>query len=197
MIATETVDQKARLLENKVAQNTALIEQLREERETLTSDHASLQRLYQEASAQVTRLRKELSKSQNVHDEHRHQLDSRVQDIEDLRRELSSHAQELERIQNEKHQVETERSEIAHTVALLEEDLQRVRNDAEALGKLLKELQLERAKSEAKYREDQLKAERVQKQLSTQIRLANDQAELQRTKAKKAIADLQGHVCKP
>ncbi|KIJ55564.1 hypothetical protein M422DRAFT_151101 [Sphaerobolus stellatus SS14] len=193
---TTTVDQKARLLEIKLAENNETIEYLRGEREAQSANHTKLQRQFQEASAQVNRLRQELATSQGVHDAHRHQLDLRVTEIDDLRNELSAQGRELERVQLEKDQANAERSEIVRTIASLESDLKRVRRDAEALGKDLKELKTERDKAEAKYREDQFKSERVQKQLATQIRLANEQADIQRAKAKKAIADWQSHVCK-
>jgi uncharacterized coiled-coil protein SlyX len=45
-----TAEQKARRLEAKVAENQAAIEQLREERSLLASNHRDLQRRYAEAS---------------------------------------------------------------------------------------------------------------------------------------------------
>lgn len=49
-VANATVDQKARLLEQKVAENMATIEQLRQERSMLIADHKALQKRYTEAS---------------------------------------------------------------------------------------------------------------------------------------------------
>ena len=75
--ATASLDQRARLLrvEAKVSENQEVIGSLRNERESLAADHDTLQRHYVEASAQVNRLRKELSASQLSQDERRHQLD--------------------------------------------------------------------------------------------------------------------------
>ena len=49
-VANATVDQKARLLEQKVAENMSTINQLRQERTMLLSDHKALQKRYSEAT---------------------------------------------------------------------------------------------------------------------------------------------------
>ncbi|KAF8586444.1 hypothetical protein K439DRAFT_1631700 [Ramaria rubella] len=193
--ATATVDQKARLLEAKVVENQDVIQHLRDERESLAADQAALQRRYVEASAQIKRLRQELSTSQTSHDEHRHQLDLRVNEIEELRRELSQQARALEKIESEKDQAQMDRNLIVRTVTSLESDLKRIRGDAEVLGQDLKELKLERDRSETRHRDELGKADRAQKQVCAQLRLANEQLEAQRDKTRKAIAEFEGHVC--
>lgn len=193
--ATETVDQRARLLEAKVAENHDVMENLRNEREFLAAGHATLQRRYAEASAQVNRLRQEFSASQLSHEERRHQLDLRVNEIEDLRRELSEQAHELERIESEKNQARADRSGIIRSVTSLESDLKRIRSEAEVLGRDLKGLKMERDKSETRHRDELSKADRAQKQLSAQLRLAKEQLESQREKTKMAIAQWNDHVC--
>ena len=163
----------------------------------MTADHDTLQRCYVEASAQVNRLRKELSASQLSHDERRHQLDLRVNEIEDLRREVSEQARELERIESERNQARADRIGIVRSVTSLESDLQRVISDAETLGRDLKDLKIERDRSETRHRDEMAMADRAQRQLSSQLRLANEQLESQREKTKKAIAEWDGHVCQP
>ena len=192
---TETVDQRARLLEAKVSGNKHVIENLRHERESLAVDYAALQRRYVEASAEVNRLRQEVSASQLSHDERRHQLDLRVNEIGDLRRELSEQARELKKAESEKNQARADRSGIIRSVASLEATLKRVRSDAEVLGKDLKDLKVERDRSETRHNDDLSKADRAQKQLSAQLRLANEQLESQREKTKTAIAQWNDHVC--
>lgn len=49
-LANANVEQKARLLENKVAENAETIEQLRRERSLLVSDHKKLQKQFTEVS---------------------------------------------------------------------------------------------------------------------------------------------------
>lgn len=49
-LVTANAEQKARLLESKVAENQGTIEQLRQERSMLAADHKALQRRYTEAS---------------------------------------------------------------------------------------------------------------------------------------------------
>ncbi|KAF8527286.1 hypothetical protein JB92DRAFT_2698552 [Gautieria morchelliformis] len=193
--ATEGVDQKARLLESKVLENQDVIENLRNERDSLAADQATLQRRYVEASAQVNRLRQELSTSQSSHEERCHQLDLRVNEIEDLRRELSEQARELERVESEKNQARADRSGIVRSVASLELDLKRVRSDAEVLGRDLRDLRTERDRSETRHRDELGKADRAQKQVCAQLRLANEQLEVQREKTRKAIAEVDNHVC--
>lgn len=190
------VDSKARHLQVRVAENYKTIELLRSERETLMADHASLQQHHQDISSRLNRLRQQFSASHATHQERTHQLDLKVNEIEDLRRELTERNRVVEKITSEKNQAHAERSDILRTVARLQGDLKRVRRDAEMLGKDLKELRSERDKMENKHRDELNQAERVQKQLSAQIRLANEQLEVHRIKAKKALADLHSHVCK-
>ena len=172
-----------------------MIEQLRDERESLIADHAALQRRYAEAESHVNRLRQELSTSQTSHDERRHQLDLRVKEIEGLRYELSQQVHELEGVESEKNKVRADRSGIVRTVASLESDLKRIRSDAESLGRDLGNLKTERDTAETKRREELEMADRAQKQLYAQFRLVNEQLETQREKTKRAIADLENHVC--
>lgn len=193
--ATATVDQRARFLEAKVSENQEIIESLRNERESLVAEHDTLQRRYVEASAQVDRLRQKLSASQSSHDERRHQLDLRVNEIESLRREISEQARELEKMESEKNQARADQSGIVRSVTSLELDLKRVISDAEALGRDLKDLKTERDVSETRHRNELDKANRAQKQLCAQLRLANEQLEAQREKTKKALADRDNHVC--
>jgi hypothetical protein len=77
----------------------------------------------------------------------------------------------------------------------LESDLRRVRKDAEAFGRDLKLLRSEKEKLEVKQKEETTKAERVKKQLQTQLRLLNEQLDDQRTKTLQARAELKSHVC--
>lgn len=159
-------------------------------------DHTALQKRHQKISSQLDGLRQQLSASQATHEEHTHQLDLKVHEIEDLRRELTEKARVVEKVTMEKDQANADRSDILRTVARLQSDLKRVRRDAEVLGKDLKELRNERDKAEAKHRDELNQAEKVQKQLSAQMRVANEQLEMHRVKAKKASAELQNHVCK-
>ncbi|GJJ11416.1 hypothetical protein Clacol_005649 [Clathrus columnatus] len=194
--AMATADHKARQLQAKVGENHKTIEILRGEREVLITDHASLQKRHQEVSSKLNALRQRLSTSQTAHEEHRHQLDLKVNEIEDLRRELAEKDRVVEKITTEKNQAHADRSDILRTVARLQGDLKRVRRDAETLGKDLKELRNERDKVENRHRAELNQAEKVQKQLSAQIRLANEQLGAHRLKAKKAVAELQSHICK-
>ena len=50
LTANSNVEQKARLLESKVAENAETIEQLRRERSLLVADHKKLQKQFAEAS---------------------------------------------------------------------------------------------------------------------------------------------------
>jgi chromosome segregation ATPase len=119
-----------------------------------------------------------------------------VNEIEDLRRELSDQARELERVESEKNHARADRSGIVRSVASLELDLKRVRNDAEVLGRDLRDLRTERDRSETRHRDELGKADRGHKQLCAQLRLANEQLEVQREKTRKAVAEVNHHVYK-
>jgi chromosome segregation ATPase len=97
----------------------------------------------------------------------------------------------------EKDRISAEKSDVARTVAVLEADLKRVKKGAEAFGRDLKLLRVEKEKQETKHKEELSRLERSKKQAQTQIRLLNDQLENQREKTSRARDDLKNHVCAP
>lgn len=149
------------------------------------------QTLFQHAN----RLLESEAASRKTHDDHRHQLDLHLSEIEDLRKALSERSGQLHRIEAEKNRIATERSDVAQTVATLEADLRRVRENAEAFGRDLKELRVEKERLERKHQEEQSKADRTKKQTQTQIRLLTEQLEGQRAKTIRAREELENHVC--
>lgn len=189
------IDQKARLLEQKVAENAATIEQLRQERSLLVADHKNLQKRYTEASKHVNKLRDNCVAGQTSHDNRRHQLDLQVLEIEDLRRALSQRDDELQRVEEEKKQMASEKDDVARTVAALEADLRRVKRDAEAFGRDLKSLRAQKDKLEAERKEAIGKAERAQKQAQSQIRLLKEELMSQKEKARAGEERWRSHVC--
>jgi len=188
------VEQKARLLEVRVAENTDTIEQLRQERALLVSDHKELQQRFS-VLKRASKLRDEHAASQTSHNTRRYQLDLRLVEIDDLRRALSNQADELQRSEEERNRIASQKSDVARTVALLESDLKRVRRDAETFGRDLQHLRAEKERWDAKQTDEALKAERARKQSQAQIRLLNEQLDGQREKAKQAKEDLRNHVC--
>lgn len=81
------------------------------------------------------------------------------------------------------------------TIAALEADLRRVKRDAEAFGRDLRQLRAQKDKLEAERKDESAKAERAQKQAQTQIRLLKDEAQEQREKTKAVQVQWQSHVC--
>lgn len=88
-----------------------------------------------------------------------------------------------------------EKGDLARAVSTLEADLRRVRRDAEAFGKSLRELRSQKDRLEAERRDESAKAERAQKQTQTQIRLLKEEAKEQREKAKAVQEEWRKHVC--
>ncbi|KAE9397790.1 hypothetical protein BT96DRAFT_883573 [Gymnopus androsaceus JB14] len=189
------IEQRARLLEIKVAENAETMEQLREERALLATDYKNLQQRYSEISEHANRLLEKEAASRTTHDKHCHQLNLHLGEIEDLRKALSDRSGQLHRVEAEKNRIATERSDVAQTVAALEADLKRVRENAEAFGRDLKDLRAEKERLEKKHQEEQSKAERTKKQTQTQIRLLTEQLDGQRAKTTRAREELENHVC--
>ena len=80
-------------------------------------------------------------------------------------------------------------------MASLEADLKRVRRDAEAFGQDLKLLRMENDKLKTKNKDEISKAERSKKEAQTQIRLLNEQLEMQEEKVLKAQGDIKNYIC--
>ncbi|KAF9006188.1 hypothetical protein BDQ17DRAFT_1389747 [Cyathus striatus] len=188
-------EQKARLLETRVTENIDTIEQLRQERSFLVSEHKQLQQKYLQVSESANKLRDELATHSTSHDNHRHQLDLRLLELEDLRRALGDRADELERVEAEKNRISAEKKDVSKMIVGLEADLQRVRKDAEAFGRDLKLLRAEKEKLEIKHQEEMAKADRSKKQSQAQIRVLNEQLESQKQKTAKVKEEVESHVC--
>ncbi|TFK53458.1 hypothetical protein OE88DRAFT_1676650 [Heliocybe sulcata] len=181
--ANSTSEQKARILDNKVAQNAETIQHLREERSLLVADHKELQRRFTEVSEHLSKMRGQQAASHTTHESRRHQLDMALHEVADLRRALSSQASELERqrAQGGNHQV------TASAIAALEEDLMRVKREAEAFGRDLKQLRAEKAMLE----DDMTKACRREKQAEAKAKVLGEQLD----KAKNTCEKWKTHVC--
>ena len=151
--------------------------------------------VHDRAQQEVHRLRNQYAASSTSHDNRRHQLDLHLLEIDDLRRKLSEQADELQRAEMEKDWIFAEKSDVARTVAVLEADLRRVKNDAEAFGRDLKLLRVEKEKQETKHKDELSRLERTRKQAQAQIRLLNEQLESHRTKTSHAREDLKNHIC--
>jgi chromosome segregation ATPase len=143
----------------------------------------------------ANKLRDERAASQSSHNNRRHQLDLHLTEVDDLRRALSNQADELQKAEEEKNRVASQKSDVARTVGLLESDLKRVRSDAEAVGRDLKHLRVDKERCDAKQKDEAIKTERARKQSQTQIRLLNEQLEGQREKTRRAKEELRTHVC--
>ncbi|KIY70545.1 hypothetical protein CYLTODRAFT_391816 [Cylindrobasidium torrendii FP15055 ss-10] len=188
-------DQRARMLEKRVAESAQTIEQLRQERSLLANDHKNLAKQYSEASEQANRLRGQQAVTQKTYDHKQHQLDLYITEIDELKRALSDKADQLYRAEAEKRRVSNERSEVSRTVATLEADLRRVKKDAEAFGNDLKTLRSEKEKAESKQREESTKAQRIKKQAESQMRLLNEQVEQYKVDAAQWRSQVESHVC--
>jgi predicted nucleic acid-binding Zn-ribbon protein len=143
----------------------------------------------------VEKLRQRLQASQTGHDERRHQLDMQVQEIEDLKQALTQRSSELERAEQEKKRMSKEHSDVMRTVSSLESDLKRVKRDAETFGRDLRALKAERDELALKRREENGKAERVQNELRSQIRILEEQLEVEMSKRIALQDQMQAHVC--
>ena len=143
-------------------------------------------------------LRDQLRTAQNSHDDRRHELDLRVNEIEDLRRALTNRENELERVEASKIRVTQERSEFSRNVRELEADLLRVRKDAERFGNDLKALKRERDRLEEKKKVEEeraKKAESGQSQLKTQLKLLEKELEGEKGRSREALEGWKSHVC--
>ncbi|KAG6877425.1 hypothetical protein C0993_007593 [Termitomyces sp. T159_Od127] len=189
------IEQKARLLESRLAGNAETIENLRHERSLLTADYKALQQRFSAISEEADRLRLAYNSSSTSHENRRQQLDLHLLEIHDLRRALSDKADELYKVEQEKQRVSMEKSDVAKTVAVLEADLRRVKKDAEAFGRDLKLLRSEKEKEEERHKEEIAQLERTKKQTQTQIRLLNEQLDNQRLKTGRAREELKNHIC--
>ncbi|KAF9038520.1 hypothetical protein BJ165DRAFT_1352368 [Panaeolus papilionaceus] len=189
------VDQKARILEARVVENADIMEQLRQERSLLASDHKDLQKKFADVTESMNQLRKKYSTHSATHENRKHELDMHRQEIDDLRRALDEKAHDLERIEKEKVKIATEKSDVARTVAALEADLRRVKRDAESFGRDLKILRAEKEQIESKTSEDLAKAERAKKQAQAQLRLVTEQLEEERYRMAVVKDKAAAHVC--
>lgn len=149
-----------------MAQNQALVDQLRKERDNLLKGQTDLQARYTRVTdvsdyihipysalvnstcltllQQAEAVRRRLAESQSAHDERRHQLELRVTEIENLRHALFEQASLFTAQEAERKALETHQAEVAQTIVTLEADLLRVRKEAETIKRDVVELKEER-----------------------------------------------------
>ncbi|KAI0318748.1 hypothetical protein OF83DRAFT_909610 [Amylostereum chailletii] len=208
-------EQKARRMEAKASENAETIEQLRQERSMLATEHKKLQTRFRETSDHMNKLREEHAASQASHDNKRHALDLRLLEIDDLRRALAEKTETLQVMEAAQSKLtagkEREREQ-ERIVAALEADLARVRRNAEALGRDLRAERTRREeetrKREAERKEEKNKAgstkkeveearkeaekaERARKQAGAELRLLRERVGVLEGVKK----DWEGHIC--
>jgi len=118
-----------------------------------------------------------------------------VQEIEDLKEALTQRSSELERVEQEKKRMSKEHSDVMRTVSSLENDLKRVKKDAETFGRDLRALKAERDELTLKRREENGRAERVQDQLRSHIRVLEQQLDVQMSRRVALEDQMQAHIC--
>ncbi|KAG8810809.1 hypothetical protein FRC17_002751, partial [Serendipita sp. 399] len=186
--ANAIAESKSRHLQNKVAQNQALIDQLRQERDKLAESHSALQQSYTSAADKVNKLRKELASIQTIHDDRRHQLDMQIAEIGDLKREIAWREEELDL--ERRNQVGG--GELSVVVEGLEAQVVRLKSDAEHFHHDLAALRTSKKGSEDRLREETVRSERIQTQLRVQLAALEKELEEQRLKSQYMRED---HVC--
>ncbi|XP_006461923.1 hypothetical protein AGABI2DRAFT_222948 [Agaricus bisporus var. bisporus H97] len=170
-----TAEQKARLLQKRVAENQKTIESLRQERANLSNDFKDLQRRYSETSERADRLRKEYTTSSKGHEHRRDQLDVCLLEIEDLKRALKNQNSKVLQFEEEKEKIMAEKKDVTKAISVLEADLRRVRRDAETFGRDLRKLRTEKETAETKHKDEITRLQRSKKQAQTQLRLVNEE----------------------
>lgn len=190
-----TAEQKARLLEKRVAENQRTIEGLRQERSSLSADFKDLQRRYADASERADRLRKEYASSSNSHEKRRNELDIHLLEIEDLKRALQKQSTKVQQAEEEKKRVIAERHDVSETIAALEADLRRVRRNAETFGRDLRTLRAEKERAEAKYKDEIARLERNKKQSQAQLKLLTDELDQQKQQIADVEDEMRNHIC--
>lgn len=193
LLVNAIAESRSRHLQAKAAQNQTLIDQLRHERDQLVESHTALQSRYILTSERVEGLRKTLRETQTGHDERRHQLDMQIAEIDDLKRELAWRNEELE-FERRRGGKDNDPSPM---VEALEKEIRRIRTNAEAFGRDLGLLRENNDDLQLRGREEASRAERVQMQLRTQVRLLDEQLEGQRRRIRHLGDELQGHICTP
>jgi len=116
-----------------------------------------------------------------------------IAEIDDLKRELAWRDEELE-LERRKGGKD---SDLAATVEALEKEIRRIKTGAETFARDLNSLREGNDDLELRGREEAARAERVQMQLRTQIRLLDEQLESQRGRVRQLVDELEGHVCTP
>ncbi|CAG7847478.1 SubName: Full=Uncharacterized protein {ECO:0000313/EMBL:CCA70757.1} [Serendipita indica DSM 11827] len=188
--ANTLAESKSRHLQNKVTQNLALIEQLRQERDQLAESHSKLQHRHQSAAENVDRLRKDLMVIQSNHEERRHQLDMQIAEIDDLRREMALKDEELsyERRRN------AGIADLHSTVGELEQELAQMRQEAERFAQDLETLRSSNNVGNMD-KGEVAKSERAQMQLRAQVRVLEEQLDEQKARVRQLLDEAEEHVC--
>ncbi|CBQ70983.1 related to Cingulin [Sporisorium reilianum SRZ2] len=166
--------QTERLAERfKAAQNE--VEQLKAERNELLTQRVDLHQKYAAANENYEQVLADLAASRSALAEHQAQLDEQIEQMEAAHAALRSKKVAYEKIAGDRDRLRAERDLIVHDVGMFEQELRRLRREADRQGADLEALRAEREQARRRLASDEQAKDRERAEFMMQVRTLVDQ----------------------
>lgn len=166
--------QTERLAERfQAAQNE--VEQLKAERNGLLTQRVELHKKYAVANENYEQVLADLAASRSALAEHQAQLDEQIEQMEAAHAALRSKKAAYEKIAGDRDRLRAERDLIVHDVGMFEQELRRLRREADRQGADLEALRAEREQARRQMASDEQAKDRERAEFMVQVRTLVDQ----------------------
>ncbi|TKY87748.1 hypothetical protein EX895_003329 [Sporisorium graminicola] len=166
--------QTERLAERfQAAQNE--VEQLKAERNELLTQRVDLHKKYAVANENYEQVLADLAASRSALAEHQAQLDEQIEQMEAAHAALRSKKAAYEKIAGDRDRLRAERDLIVHDVGMFEQELRRLRREADRQGADLEALRAEREQARRQLASDEQAKDQERAEFMVQVRTLVDQ----------------------
>ncbi len=153
----------------------AEVELLKTERNDLLSQRADLHKKYATANENYEQVLSDLAVSRAALAEHQMQLDEQIEQMEAAHAALRSKKAAYEQIAGDRDRLRAERDLIVHDVGMFEQELRRLRREADRQGQDLEALRAEREEARRQLVSDGAAKDRERAEFMVQVRTLVDQ----------------------
>ncbi|PWZ01624.1 LOW QUALITY PROTEIN: hypothetical protein BCV70DRAFT_199055 [Testicularia cyperi] len=147
------------------------VEALRNEKLDLLSQRADLHRRFASENEKSEKMRKDLAASREALAMHQAQLDEQIEQLEAVHAALRSKKAAFEQVTGDRDRLRAERDEIVRDVGMFEQELRRLRREADRQGQDLETLRAERHEAQRQQADKQQKRSQHESMLLEQIQV--------------------------
>lgn len=172
---TNQLDIQTERLAERFQAAQAEVELLKAERNDLLTQRADLHQKFAAANENYEKVLADLASSRTTLAEHQTQLDEQIEQMEAAHAALRSKKAAYEKIAGDRDRLRAERDLIVHDVGMFEQELRKLRREADRQGADLQALRAEREEARRQLASDSAAKDRERSEFMSQVRILVDQ----------------------